>query len=305
MTHFNPEKPIVLQTDASGFGIAGILNQFDDFGVLRPVAFTSRKCSPAEQNYDTYDRELLAIVESFKAWRHYLEGAAHTVLVRCDHKNLVYFTSTKVLSRRQARWAVILSAYDFTIEHLEGTKNPADGPSRRPDYEAGYERPAMQLLGTKESIEQQLSPYDELMQEILTAQQQDPKLVSDSTVNPGVLTQEGRISIPNDAALQAKIIRLFHDSPESGYFGIAKTAELVSRDFYWPRLEQSVRKYVLACELCHRIKAPRHRKHGVNMPIEPPSQPWEGLTKDFLTDFPPSVRIDIANSYTGILVVVY
>src|SRR6202012_6088985 len=196
----NCQKPIVLQSNASGFAIAEIFNQLNDFGGLRPVAFISSKRSPAEQNYDTYDRELLAIVESFKAWRHYLEGAAHTVLVRCDHKNLVYFTNTKILSRREARWAEILSAYDFTIERLEGKKNPADGPSRRPDYEAGYERPAMRLRGTKESIE--LSPYDELMQEILTAQQQDPQLVSDS-VNPGVLTQKGRRSIPNkNAALQ-------------------------------------------------------------------------------------------------------
>jgi len=35
----------------------------------------------------------------------------------------------------------MLSAYDFVIEHLEGSKNPADGPSRRPDYEIGYEMP--------------------------------------------------------------------------------------------------------------------------------------------------------------------
>ena len=40
--------------------------QYDVFGVLRPVNFYSRKCSPAEQNYDTYDRELLAIVETLK-----------------------------------------------------------------------------------------------------------------------------------------------------------------------------------------------------------------------------------------------
>ena len=89
LTHFNPEKSIILQTDASGFALAGILNQFDDFGVLRSVAFCSKKICPAEQNYDTYDREQLAIVESFKGWRHYLEGGAHTVRVRCDHKNLV------------------------------------------------------------------------------------------------------------------------------------------------------------------------------------------------------------------------
>src|SRR6266576_1964050 len=138
LQHFDPEKPITLQTDASGFAIAGILNQYDGFGILRPTSFYSRRCSPAEQNYDTYDRELLAIVESMKQWRHHLEGARHRILIRCDHKNLEYFQMTKVLSWRQARWAEILSTYDFQIEHLDGIKNPGDGSSQRPDYEIGY-----------------------------------------------------------------------------------------------------------------------------------------------------------------------
>jgi hypothetical protein len=73
--HCDPAKPIILQMDASGFAIAGILNQYDVFGVLRPVDFYSRKCFPAEQHYDTYDRELLAIVETLKQCRHYLKGA--------------------------------------------------------------------------------------------------------------------------------------------------------------------------------------------------------------------------------------
>jgi hypothetical protein len=66
LQHFDPEKPITPQTDASGFAIAGIFNQFDGFGVLRPTAFYSRKCTPTEQNYETYDRELLAIVVATK-----------------------------------------------------------------------------------------------------------------------------------------------------------------------------------------------------------------------------------------------
>ena len=48
-------------------------------------------------------------------------------------------------------------------------------------------------------------------------------------------------------ALKAKIIRMFHDTPESGHFGILKTTEIVLRDFYWPQMKPSVRKYVLAC----------------------------------------------------------
>jgi hypothetical protein len=66
LQHFNPAKPIILQTDPSAFAISGILNQDNVFGVLRPVNFYSRKGSPAEQNYDTYDRELLSIVEPLK-----------------------------------------------------------------------------------------------------------------------------------------------------------------------------------------------------------------------------------------------
>jgi hypothetical protein len=145
LQHFDAEKPITLQTDASGFAIAGILKQFDGFGVLRPTSFYSRKCSPAEQNYNTYDRELLAIFVAMKQWRHHLEGARYKILIQCDHKNLVYFQTTKVLPRRQARWAEILSAYDFTIERSDGIKNAADGPSRHPDYEEGYERPSTRL----------------------------------------------------------------------------------------------------------------------------------------------------------------
>jgi hypothetical protein len=316
LQHFDPAKPIILQTDASGFAIAGILNQYDVFGVLRPVNFYSRKCSPAEQNYDTYDRELLAIVETLKQWWHYLEGANHKVLIRCDHKNLEYFQTSKVLSRRQARWSEVLSAYDFVIEHLEGSKNPADGPSRRPDYEIGYERPVARLLATV-SVE----PYDDLMPAIIAAQASDPlavdvsaKLVDrpmiDGTdtakeesqwkVVAGVLTYEGRIYVPAIDSLRGKVISLFHDIPESGHFGALKTTELVSRDFYWPVMDTRVRKYVSGCEVCHRIKAPRHARHGINMPLEIPSRPWEGVTMDFVTDLPEST----ASGYTGILVIV-
>jgi hypothetical protein len=340
LQHFDPEKPITLQTDASGFAIAGILNQFDGFGVLRPTSFYSRKCTPAEQNYDTYDRELLAIVVAMKQWRHHLEGARYKILIQCDHKNLEYFQTSKVLSRRQARWAEILSAYDFKIEHLEGTKNPADGPSRRPDYEQGYERPSARLLATAShqylfANAVEIEPIEkDLFAEIIEAQKTD-RLATDSlrklagteedhvmqeagsvgghvtgnvtepisdehdwAVSAGALTYEGRVYVPE--GLRSKVTALHHDNPESGHFGALKTAELVSRNFYWPALPTSVRQYVAGCEVCHRIKAARHPRHGVNMPIEPPNQPWEGVTMDFVTDLPESTE----SAYTGILVVV-
>jgi len=62
------------------------------------VAFHSRKFQPAEINYKIHDKELLAVVDSFKHWRRYCEGATDQVLVYSDHQNLEYFTTTKVLN---------------------------------------------------------------------------------------------------------------------------------------------------------------------------------------------------------------
>ncbi|KAH9271466.1 hypothetical protein BASA83_006318 [Batrachochytrium salamandrivorans] len=74
----------------------------------------------AERNYEIYDKELLAVVDSFKHWRHFLQGGHHPVTVLCDHKNLEYFMTTKKLTRRQARWSLELSEYDFTLTHRPG-----------------------------------------------------------------------------------------------------------------------------------------------------------------------------------------
>ena len=88
LTHYNPEAPIKVETDALGFALSGILSQpvVEDVAIQsqkhwHPVAFWLRKMNSAERNYETHDAELLAIVESFKHWRHYLEGAKHPIQV--------------------------------------------------------------------------------------------------------------------------------------------------------------------------------------------------------------------------------
>ena len=105
-------------------------------GKPQSIAFHSQKLIQAELNYNIHDKELLAIMVAFKTWRTYLEEAQHTVLVKTDHKNLIFFTTTKELTRRQARWAEVLSQYDFKIMHCRGNENgQADVLSQQPDYE--------------------------------------------------------------------------------------------------------------------------------------------------------------------------
>jgi len=143
LVHFDPKNHIRVETDASGFAIAAILSQLvylvGEAGeaTWHPVAFYSRKMIPAETRYETHDQELLAIVTGFEQWRHYLEGSRYPIIVLTDHNNLRYFMKTTSLNRRQSRWALALAEYDFEIKYRTGKTNPADGPSRRPDYDGG------------------------------------------------------------------------------------------------------------------------------------------------------------------------
>ena len=117
---FDWEKEIILETDASDYVSAGVLSQYGDDGTLRPVAFFSKKHSITECNYEIYDKELLAIIRCFEEWRPELEGTASPIKVITDHRNLEYFTTTKLLNRRQARWAEFLSRFNFRITYRPG-----------------------------------------------------------------------------------------------------------------------------------------------------------------------------------------
>ena len=121
LTHFNPNNPIVVETDASDYVIAAILSQISPKdGNIHPIAFYSRGMSPAKLNYEIYDKELLAIYEAFKQWRNYLERVPHIILVLSNHKNLEYFATSKQLTRRQVRWSEHLSGFNYIIRYRAG-----------------------------------------------------------------------------------------------------------------------------------------------------------------------------------------
>jgi len=124
-----------VETDALDFALSAVLSLRDDENRLHPIAFHSRKFSSAEINYEIHDKELLAVVDSFKHWRRYLEGATHQVQVYSDHQNLEYFTTTKVLNQRQACWAQEPAGIDFKIYYRPGAKNSKpDALSRHLEY---------------------------------------------------------------------------------------------------------------------------------------------------------------------------
>ena len=95
LLHYNPELPIIIETDASDYISAEILSQYNKSWVFRPIAYYPKKHNPAKCNCEIYNKELMAIVRAFEHWRLKLESSAHLIKVVTDHKNLEYFITIK------------------------------------------------------------------------------------------------------------------------------------------------------------------------------------------------------------------
>jgi RNase H-like domain found in reverse transcriptase/Reverse transcriptase (RNA-dependent DNA polymerase)/Integrase zinc binding domain len=113
-------REFVVTTDASQVAIGAVLSQEGELGD-RPVAFASRRLSPAETRYSTIERELLGVVWAVQYFRPYLLGRKFRI--RTDHKPLVWVDKLKETSARISRWKETLAAYDFEITHTKGVDN--------------------------------------------------------------------------------------------------------------------------------------------------------------------------------------
>ena len=99
------------------------------------VTFFSKSLSPVKHNYEIHDKEMLAIIRALQEWRHFVEGAEHQFEIWMDHKNLEYFMSAKQLNRRQARWSLYLSQFDFQLHPKPGkSMGKPDALSRCADH---------------------------------------------------------------------------------------------------------------------------------------------------------------------------
>ena len=244
-------------------------------------------------------------------------------MVYTDHKNLEYFNSTKVLNCRQARWAEILSEFDFVIVYRPGEKNgKADALSRRldPELEGGSEshpeitffKPGQlqvaegeEVLLTRQVVIMAATKVDELKwhKDIMTAGKADPEWdririaletgtlahgTEDYMLEDGLVCFRRRVWIPADTALKIKVTFESHDSKVAGHFGRDKTLELMKRNYYWPNMEDWVRNYVKTCDACQRNKTSKHAKYGALKPLDIPYAPWLNISMDFIVELPES-----------------
>ena len=295
--------------DASEYAIGGVLSMECEDNLWRLVAFLSKLLNETEKNYKIHNKEMLAIVRGLETWRHLLEEAHFKFEIWMDHKNLEYFMKVQKLNRRQARWALYLSQFDFTLKHVAGTKmEKADGLSRRVDWKIGVEKDNENQVFIKDnwihSIQEVLveGPEVELLEKIKKAKSNDKDVVrvveemkkagvkelqgNEWKIEEDLVLKEGKVYVLKEEELKTEIIQLYHDMLAVGHRGRWKTVELVTRNYWWPRVMRDVGRYVEGCNLCQRMKNRMEELAEKLKLSEVPKKPWSYLMVDFITKLP-------------------
>jgi len=286
----------MIETDASDVAIAAILSQKFEDRKMHPVSFLSKKLSDTEFNYDLFDKQMLAIVYSLEKCCQFLQGSQFKRTIFSHHHDLLYFTTKVVLNSRQPQWALLLKGYDFVIVCRKGSANQSTdifsrclaytfrvggttaistetqlGPEQWLEVGAmkikdnDFKEICIRAMEVKLVLPEQKQRsinnalLDERYKSICKLVRKGNNADKHYEIIDDLLCWKGRLHAPENT--RKRIIKSEHDSKVAGHFGRNRTLELVSRNFYWPKMEHNIRKHCNKCEYCQRTKAPRHSKH--------------------------------------------
>ena len=228
------------------------------------------------------------------------------------------------LSRHQARWALYLSRFKFIIIHKPGAYNKADALSCHPDLKEGmaHDNEEQVLLDTiffsacavhataitsqgDVSLRERLKKaqtYDmEVSQALASIVKNGPRSVTkgleDWNLEDGIILFHGHVYVPKDISLRKDIVKSYHNHLATGHPRHWKTYELVLREYWWPGMSTFVQEYIDGCAVCQSTKS-RPKTQVPLKPNEIPTDMWEIITMDFITDLP------MSKGYNSLLVVV-
>ena len=285
----NFEIPFDIHTDASAYQLGAVISQKG-----KPIAFYSRKLTPAQTQYTTTERELLSIVETLKEFRTILLG--QQLIVHTDHENLTY---TKFNSDRVMRWRLFIEEYSPDLRYIKGTANSAaDALSR------------LEILNTPmdeahftEALRSELYAFDEedlpetsfpLSYEFLGKEQSTDAAIlkelaktksrySFTPFTGGGKTRElicynGKIVVPT--RLPPRVIQWYHDY--LGHPGINRTEETIGQHLWWPKMRNQITNSVTTCTTCQLNKRRTSKKYGHLPEKEAEAIPWDKMCIDLI-----------------------
>lgn len=266
---------LAISVDASDVAVGGSLNQWQD-GQWVPLAFFSKKLSPAERKYATFDRELLAMYLGVKQFRHYVEGRNFTIFT--DHKPLIgAMTNTADRTPRQTRHLAFVAEFSTDIQHISGKTNTvADALSRSP--------PVYALLAPEIDYKQLAADQDTSddiqTYRASTSLQLEHISSGDSTVLCDLSTGIPRPVIPPNWTR-----RIFEVCHNLSHAGVRPTTRAISKRFVWPCMKANIRQW---CKTCHDCQASKIHRH-TSAPLQsrqPPDRRFGSLNVDIVGPLP-------------------
>ena len=315
----------ILDTDASDTSIGAVLSQIDANGQERVIAYGGRALNKNERNYCTTRKEMLALVNFLKHYRHYLLG--RKFLVRTDHQSLIWLKNFKDAEGQIARWQELLQEYDFTCQHRPGKQHGnADALSRRPIRNHGdcpscsaehvttvtllnpeYETwsklqstdPETMILyhALKEGGER---PSSNVMQNQSYETRCLWALWNQLVLDKGVMfMQHGPNYMARLIVPQSQVnVTLSKLHEELGHAGINKLERAARRRFWWPHQHRDVSNLCNSCPQCGVMKSPSHPNRAPLHPIKA-GFPNEVVAMDIMGPMPQTSR---RNRYILVLV---
>lgn len=299
LAHYDPQLPIVLAGDASAYGLGAVISHRLPDGSERPVAFASRTLTSSEQNYPQVEREALSLVFGIKHFHQYLYGRQFILLT--DHKPLTTILGPKqsvppLAAARMQRWALMLSAYSYTIQFrpTESHAN-ADMLSRLPlaaESTVGnpvdtsvFNMKQIETLPVHASEVAEATRKDPILSKVMGFMKQGwPHKVPETLLpywrKQNELTMEAscilwgvRVVIP--MKLQEKVLNEIH----LGHQGVGRMKSLARSYVWWPGIDKKLEETAKGCTACQEqsnspVKAPLH-------PWSWPTIPWERVHIDF------------------------
>ena len=286
--------PFEIHTDASKLQLGAVISQNK-----KPIAFFSRKLTPAQTRYTTTERELLAIVETLKEFRNILLG--HRIKVYTDHQNLTY---TNFNTDRVMRWRLILEEYGPELCYTKGSHNiVADALSRleltddtSPPLEEFFalrERNAQWFGITKDTQKPTdvLSSFPLTYKNIKHAQRHDHELLRSleqkDTYSLKIFRGGGKkreLIVYNDKivipkSLQRSTVEWYHEY--LCHPGETRTEQTIRLHFWWENLRRTVHDVCTKCMTCQVTKKVG-KKYGHLPEKIAETNPWDVLCIDLI-----------------------